>query len=155
MTPDDNFDPEAFLASTVVNGEMSTQVLNCPEGKYRAQIDDKIEVRSIDTKNGPRKIVRVLWNILDDTVKAQLERERVLVSQDLWLDFDETGALDTRKGKNVDLGVLRDALGQNKMDGWTFGMLRGQIATVQVSHRSQDDNPARKFAEVRRVGPAQ
>lgn len=151
MTPDSDFNPEAFLASAVVDGELSTQTLNCPEGRYRAQVGDRIDARQVDTKNGVRTIVRVPWMILDDAVKAELERDTVIVTQDLWLDLDENGALDTGKGKNVDLGRVREAVGQNNLPGWTFPSLRGQMAMVQVAHRSDTTNPERKYAEIRRI----
>jgi hypothetical protein len=154
VTPSEQstFDPDAFLSGGVDAG-FSTEPLICPEGSFRAQIDN-YEGRSIQTDNGERKILRIMWDILDDGVRTQLERTTVKVPQDIWLDLDSNGALDTGKGKNVDLGRLREALGQNATPGWTFSNLRGQMALVRVAHRSDRNNPERKFAEIRRVTAA-
>ena len=57
------------------------------------------------------------------------------------------------KGKNVALGRLREALGQNTPGKpWSFGMLVGQVAKVAVKHRITDAGDT--FAEVKRVLPA-
>lgn len=150
-TPDQEFDADAFLNSTVAGAPMSTSLTVCPEGTYRAQIGEGLQVRPVATKTGTRTVLRLPWQILDDAVIAELKRDPVVVNQDLWLDFDETGQLDSSEGKNVDLGRVREAVGQNTGDAWSPGMLRGQQATVRVGHRSDRDNPERKYDEIRRV----
>lgn len=154
MTPNDDFDPEAFLNSTV-SGSFSTQRIQCPEGTYRAQLEDisRENFRQVNGKDGRvMTIFSPRWNILDDAVRAELEREKVIVEQTIWLDFDENGALDTGKGKNVDLGLLRTAVGQNDVEDWSFPMLSGQMANVQVKHRKQNDDTMR--AQITRVSSA-
>lgn len=150
-----SFDPEAFLSSATVDGELSTEVTVCPEGTYRGQIGDRIDARQFTSeKSGtPRTftVISINWEVLDDAVRAELDREHVYVRQDFFLDLDENGALDTSKGKNVDLGRLRAAVGQNDMSGWTFNNLKGAMATIQVRQRSDEKNPQRKYAEVARV----
>lgn len=149
-----SFDPESFIDSAVT-GANDTVVAQCPEGTYRAQVGDKMDPpRKVETKRGPAYIFRLNWDILDDTVRAQLERPNVYVSQDLWLDFDETGALDMGKGKNVELGRIREAVGVNDPNvPFKMRDLTGRMATISVAHRADKDNPERKYAEVRRVAP--
>lgn len=145
-------DPEDFI-NQAVTGANDTVIAQCPEGSYRAEVGDRLEVREVETKKGDtRHILRINWDILDDAVRAELEREHVYVRQDLWLDFDETGALDMGKGRNVDLGRIREAVGKNDPnEPFAPRDLIGCLAFVRVAHSSDRDNPERKFAEIRRV----
>lgn len=153
-----DFNPEEFLASTVVDDSLDTEHRKCPEGAYRAQIRP-VEARHFrnfqSEKTGESyTMFAPLWEILDDSVRMDLEREHVYVeSNGMFLDLDETGALDTGRGKNVDLGRLRLAVGQNEKPGWKFTDLNEQIATVRVAH-IKDKNSDVTRAKVTRVSAA-
>lgn len=151
------FDADAFL-STTVDGPMSTAPLNCDEGEYKAIIDDgekAIAFRSFPGKNGKPDSHQcvIQFSILDDAQKARMQREKVLVPMTCWLDLnkEETG-LDLSDGKNVALGRLRKAVGQN--DGaWNPAMLKGKgPLMVKVTHRSNPET-GDKYHEVSRVAP--
>jgi hypothetical protein len=71
------------------------------------------------------------------------------VSQSLMLDMTESGALAVGTNKNVNLGRLREALGQNVSGRpWSPNMLQGQVARISVKHRLWED---KTFAEVKGV----
>jgi hypothetical protein len=68
------------------------------------------------------------------------------------LDFDDTGKLVNGPNRNVALGQLREALGQNK-PGWTPQQLLGAGPFIgRVKHTSSKTNPEQKFAEVVKAG---
>lgn len=148
------FNADKFMAG--VNKEMSTKRLVCPEGEYKAFVDDgdnAIQFKSFPGKDGKPDShqCQVLWAITGDQAPNQyLKREKVVVPQTIWLDVagDE---LDLSEGKNVDLGKLRRMFGQN--DGtWNPPMLKGKgPVMVKVAHRSDQNDPEVKYAEVRRV----
>lgn len=150
------FDADAFL-STTVTGPMSTAPVLCPEGEFKAFVDDgdkALTFRSGESKdtNKPWASVSVLFTILDENVKAQLKRDKVLVPMQAFLDLrDDGNGLDLTEGKNVSLGRLRKALGQN--DGaWAPAMMKGKgPVMVKVGHRSDPKDPSIKYAEVTRV----
>jgi hypothetical protein len=153
------FNMDAFL-NTPVDEPTSTRITICPEGEYRAIIDDVSEsginswVRPpIDTKRGPMTILQVPWVILDEDVKKTVGRDKVVVNMDIILDVDTiTGQLIKGDGKNVSLGRLRSALGQNDAPGWTFTKLPGAgPALVKVTHRPDRNDPEIKYPEIRRV----
>lgn len=154
------FDIDA-LVNVPAAGPMATTIPLCPEGEYTALIDSLPSegmgswFRPIEGKDGKpdRLILRVPFVIMDDTVKATLERDKVVVPKDIWLDFGpDNRTLLTTDGKNVDLGRLREALGQNTMPNWTFGALPGAgPLKVLVKHRVNRNDPEQKFAEVTRV----
>lgn len=145
-----SFDPETFMRSAQVDGELSTQTTPIPEGTYRGQIES-VKPEVIETKAGKRVILRVNWELLDDSLKSMLERERVFIRQDIWLDLDSNGKIDQGKGKNVDLGRLRDALGRNSQAGNPFEGLVQSLAVVKTSVRSDANDPSKKYADVSRV----
>lgn len=148
------FDADAFMNQTV-SGPMSTQIAPCPEGEYTAKVSDGdnfITFREVNTKNGPRPIARVSFEVLDEGVRQSLKRDKVFVNQDIWLDTTSSGGIDTSEGMNVKLGQLRAALGQNEDSSWSFGKLKGAgPLSVRVTQRSDTNDPTQKYAEVARV----
>lgn len=147
-----DFNPEQFLESQA-EGEFSTSTVPCPEGTYYAQIND-VDAKTIETKTGEERVIMsVIWDVLDDGVKAELGRETVRVRQDLFLDLDESGGISNKEGDNVRLGRLLSAIGMNGKK-WSPKSLIGQTANVQVSHRSDKDDPAVKYPEIKRVAEA-
>src|SRR5258706_8844783 len=148
------FNAEKFLHSTV-SAPMSTVVLVCPEGEYKAFIDDgdkAITFRDGDKAKNLSPQAVVLFSILDEEVRKQLKREKVLVPMNCWLDLDEAGEdLDLSEGKNVSLGRLRKAVDQNE-GAWNPMMLKGKgPLMVKVTNRSDKNDPIVKYAEVSRV----
>ena len=154
-----SFDADAFLDSAV-QGEMSTSITPCPEGDFMGIIvddfgDNERTFQEVETKDGPRIIMRVPWKITSPEVIAQLGRDNVIVRQDIWLDFTPEGGLDIAEGKNTQLGALREALGQNSESAWSPRNLRGAgPALVHVEHRPNDKNPDAPYANVTRVAAA-
>ena len=156
----DMFDMDKFLASNTV-GPMSTQITPCPEGTYTAVISGDGDIKEWfrpvewkDKKTGePRRAdaVRIPFLITDDGVRAKLGRETVIVPYDVFLDLTADDKFDTSEGKNVKIGQLREALGQNGAN-WNFTQLRGAgPVMVKVSQRSDSKDPQTKYAQIDRV----
>lgn len=149
------FDAEKFMTSTTA-GPMSTSVPQCPEGEYRAVVDDGD--KAITFRNGAKDgrewhQMAVLFSIQDDAVKALLKRDKVLVPHNMFLDISGD-QLDTEEGKNVGLGRLRKALNQNDGSAWAPAMMKGKgPVMVKVTHRADQNDPSIKYAEVSRVSP--
>jgi hypothetical protein len=147
------FDPNTFLEMTTTDAN-STVAVPVPVGEYLAVIE-KIEARPWQSKKDPSKAgmaLDITWNIDDANVKALLDREKVTVKQGLMLDVTDAGGLDMGKGKNIGLGKLREALDMNQ-PGQPFGfkMMEGRMARIAVSHRSDDNDSSRIYAEVKAV----
>lgn len=131
------FDPELFLSQTA-EGSMSTQVLVCPAGEYVAVIDD-ISFEQFQGKKDPSKTftkMEVKWSIDDAGVRAKLGRDKITVPQQLFIDLAASGGFDMSQGKNVSLGRLREAVGQNGPHAWSPAMLKGNVAKVKVEVES-------------------
>lgn len=136
------FDPKQFASSSVA--PMSTQVEVCPEGEWPFTIDPETKLEPRNVKGSNEKGDYDFWTLdltcicQDESVKNQLGRNKVTARLSLNLDLDSSGSLDTGKGKNVALGQLREALGQNQPN-WQPGMLLGAGPFIgKVTHR---ENP--------------
>lgn len=149
------FNAEKFM-NTTMQGPTSTVVLVCPEGEYKAFIDDgdkAIQFRDGDASRNLSPQCVVLFAITGDQQPNQfLKRDKVLVPMTCWLDLDEAGeGLDLGEGKNVGLGRIRKAIGQNE---GTFNppMMKGKgPVLIKVGHRADKNDPTIKYAEVTRV----
>lgn len=147
---------EEFLQTT------STEVLDdkldpCPEGEWTG-LAGAPSVASFVYKNGEREgetgyrmVIR--WDIQDQEVKDQLSRDTVSVTQSILLDLTPDGAgLDFGKGKNIGLGQLRTALGQNNPgEAWSPAMIEGQVAKLSVKADTYQDRITAKIAGVTAV----
>jgi hypothetical protein len=154
----DGFDASAFLNQTV-DGPMSTSIPANPEGEYKMMISGDSDPTTWFgeakwEKNGqsfssPTCTIPV--EILDDALRAKLGRDKVTDRIKMFLDMKD-GRLDTSEGKNVKLGALRAALGQNEMAGWTFGKLVGAGPFIgRITQSSDKKDPTIKYSEVSRV----
>lgn len=140
------FSHDAFLA-TSVEAAMSTRPMLCPPGDYTARIAE-LKTRALDDG---RVILAVSFEVLDDAVKAATGRQKITVKRDIWLDIQD-GQLETGEGKNIDLGKLRAAVGQNQSgQPWQPMMLVGTTCRISVVHepgKNSDDiyDRVKKFA---------
>lgn len=129
------FDPEAFLSTTTEEAN-ETQFQPIPEGEYNAVIM-KLDAR---TPKG-NSILDVTWEIDDEGVRASTGMDSPRVRQSIFLDINEQGGLESGPNKNVQLGKLREALGQNNPGRpWAPSMMEGQVARISVKHRIVEDN---------------
>lgn len=151
------FDANNFMQQTV-DAPMDTTIQQCPEGEFTAMIDDidpEKAFRSGTSEKSGKDWASFVpkFVIQDPAVAAALGREKVTVDhKGIFLDVGPDGGLDTGKGKNVDLGRLREAVGQNNDAGWTFGKLSGAgPVIVKVVHEPDRKDPEKKYAKVTRV----
>lgn len=128
------FDADNFI-NTQYTEPSATKVMPCPVGEYNAQITE-LKTRVIE-KSG-QVILTLDWAIDDAKAQEATGRQKLTVRQDLFLDI-ENGALQFGEGKNVGLGRVRAAVGQNTGDSWAPSMLKGRTAKVKVTHRPNKD----------------
>lgn len=139
------FDPDTFMQQNV-DAPLSTEYELCPQGEYPAMIGDftrdAFRSHDFEYKKGPNAgqpgtmtVFSCPFVINDDSVRQALERDTVTVFQDVVLDIGDDGGLDFGKGKNVPLGRIREAVGQNGNGPWQVASLRGAgPVMVKVSH---------------------
>lgn len=133
------FSPQEFIQ---VQYQESTATHRIPvEVKdYPAQIS-KVEAREVTITKGQNAgqkaiVLDVVYNIDDAEQKELTGRDPLTVRQSIFLDTTERGGLDFGKGKNVRLGRLREAAGQNaEGQAWSPGMLSGVMVRVQITQR--------------------
>jgi len=151
------FDAGTFMNQTI-DAQLDTQIKQCPEGEFRAMIDDFDEkaFRTFTSqKNGnDYTVFSPPFVIQDQAVQADLGRDKVVVfHKGMFIDVGVDGGLDFSKGKNVDLGKLREAVNQNVAgQPWSFNHLKGAgPVMVRVVHEADANDAEKKYARVTRV----
>ena len=125
-----SFNPDTFMSSEVTDAN-ATSYVPVPEGEFTASIKD-LKPRVL---TDGRAVMDVTWVVDADEARDATGMAEPTVRQTLWLDITEAGGLDFGKGKNVGLGRLREALGQNQAGKpWAPGMLVGGVAKIKVTH---------------------
>ena len=150
MSNSTTFDPNVF-AETAVEGEMSTRFEPVEEGDYEAFIE-KFEVREV---NNGGVVLDVHWSITDEELKSKMNLENITIRQGIFLDIED-GKLVIGPNKNIKLGRLREALGQNKSGKpWSFNDLTGAgPCTIHVTQRPDKNDPTVIYNDVGRVSAA-
>ena len=134
---DNVFDPETFLDATLP-GSNSTKRELIPMGVYKAYVS-KLEVKNgIVNKEGenygkPWVALNIQWSIEDQPINNVLEQKRVVIFDSCFLDLDDDGRPAMGKGKNVQLGRIREATGTNS-GPVQFRALEGKPATLNLIH---------------------
>jgi len=138
------FDPDTFL-HTEYEGQLDTRRVPLPEGEYVGVIAD---INPGSTPKGTA-FMEVRWDIEHPELEGEIGRPRSQVRQTVWLDLTEAGDLDFGKGKNIQLGKLRAAVGQNAPgQPWSPSQLVGQSARVRVKHRPDKNDSEIVYEEV-------
>jgi len=142
------FNPDLFLQAESSEA-LSTVLTPVPEGEFPGVIKS-ITPRVVGEKGTP--VLDVVWTLDSPEVKAATGIDNSQVRQSLWLDVTDSGGLDFSKGKNVSLGRLREALGQNKAGKpWSPNMLIGGSAKVKVVHTFDKNDSSIIYANVNSV----
>lgn len=145
------FNADAFLQTSTKQSN-DTKLIPVPEGDHPAQIS-KLAVRSGVKDGTPWYTLDLVWEVLDEESKKVTGMSKPTVKQGLFLDLTPEGALDMGKGKNVQLGKVREAVGQNKEGrAWSPAMLQGTVATILVKHRP-DEKTGEVYGDVKGVAP--
>lgn len=120
------FDP-ALFEQQVVEEANETTYTPVPAGEYVGFIKD-YKVREIQSKipgNPNSYVMDVIYTLQNEDVRQQLGVDELIVRGSCFLDL-EGGRILFGVNKNVQLGQLRSAVGQNKAgEPWSPSMLRG------------------------------
>ena len=138
------FDPDTFLG-TETDQAMDTHFKPIPEGEYTAMIDTVIAKEVNDTP-----VLDVTYVITDDELKVTMNMDRVSVRQSIFVDMEADGRIALGSNKNVKLGKLREALGQNS-GNWSPRMLVGAgPVRIKTINKPDKDDPETIYSNVRR-----
>ena len=159
MPPSDSaFDANTFLG-TSYSEAADTHFTAVPEGDYVAIIgpDERdLSVRSGRSDKGPWARLDIQWYIDDEDLQRQLSMDRIRVRQSVWLDIDgDPPHLVWGTNRNIKLGKIREAVGQNTGGDWNLEMLRGSgPALIHVVQNPSEDDPEVIYNDVTRVTTA-
>ena|SRR5688572_5996282 len=163
-----SFDPNEFMQTTVDTPTegLQTELKLCPEGEYRAMIDEfdgsAFDHFTFTYQKGPQAglpgsmtKLNLPFKITDEPrLMQELGRTETTVRKPINLDFDKDGKLDFGVNRNLELNRVRAAVGQDQPGAWGFAQLRGAgPVMIRVVHRTgkRKDGTDFKIAEVDRV----
>lgn len=161
------FDADAFMNATI-DAPLDFERTLVPEAEYRLMVDDFdssiFESIEFTYKRGPNAgsagtMQKGNFPIIvdDDKVRALLQTDKVRVYYTCNLDYDDTtGQLLFGPNKNIDLGKLRHAVGQDAPGTWSVSQLRGAGPFMgKIKHREglRKDGSKFKIAEIERMSP--
>lgn len=158
------FDPETFM-NQVIDQPLETEFQSVDPGEYVATIDDftseAFEQIHFEYKKGARAgtpgvmtKLTLPFVIQDDAVKQTLGLDKVVVNKQIILDVQDNGDLDWGTNKNLDLGRIRAAVGQNDPGPWSISNLRGagpvMVKITRVAFERKDKSRGER-TEIERV----
>ena len=117
-------------------------------------------IKSVDARQQQsQKDPTELWTILDVTyaiddqgVREETGLPEPTIRQSIFLELGADGKLDSGKGKNVNLGRLREAVGLNQPgQAFSFASLIGQACIIAVKHTPDKNDPEIIYANVKKV----
>jgi len=148
MSSDSTFDPATFMAQETA-GPMETRYTPVPTDDYTATIDD-VGVR----ETGDAIVLDITHLIHDAELAEKMGMDRLVVRQGIFLDIEPNGVIALGPNKNVKLGRLREAVGQNKPGPWNFQMLKGAgPLRISVSIKPDREDPTILYNRVDKTLP--
>jgi hypothetical protein len=149
------FNPDAYL-DMATDAEMDTRLPPCPEGKWLFKCDAVVARANPQKEKDPSAADLILdytWLCTDEGCLAQAERSRITVRQSVFVTV-VNNTIEVGEGKNTRLGALRAAVGQNQPGvPWTPRMVIGQMAKLKITHRTDKDDPEKKYDNVQAIEP--
>jgi hypothetical protein len=144
-------DVKQFLNTQFKGAASATTRRPVPIGEYKAVIDD-VELEAFPGKKDPTKTYlrcTLKYSILDEAVKKQLEREKVVAVDGFLVDLTDSGDIDFGQDRNIKLGRVREATGCNKPgDEWSFPGFKGKIVKVKIGHEMYEGEPQTRVQNV-------
>lgn len=149
------FNKDAFLQQTIAQALDVTRI-PFPEGPVEdLQIKD-LSLRDGTNKEGERagKVwaqLTITYVSHDPDIRAEMklaDEQEATVRQQIFLDLTDDGLLDVSPGRNIALGKIRHAAGQNSNEEWSIMDLKGaRIGGARVKHTINKDTQD-TYAEV-------
>lgn len=144
------FDANALL-NAVTTAATSTEYTLLPPGEEFTGLIKEVKLETGIKEGREWAKANILVEASGQKVRDALNngRDKVTIRHGLFLDITESGGLATGPGVNVQLGKLREAVGQNKAgDPWKFQDLVGQNVIFTVKHRKVDEEVFQDIAKI-------
>lgn len=144
------FDPNVFL-NTEYNQTTSTRIKPLPAKEVVGYIKQLIP------KNPKPEmyVLDIIWTVDDEECREVTGMPEPTVRQGIFLEMIEGSnppVMDFSEGKNVKLGRIREAIGQNVGDPWIPQLMIGGAARILITQRPDDNDPDTIYNDVKSVG---
>lgn len=150
------FNPDTFLQTNYADATSTATVL-LPKDDYVGVIKDLVPRQVQGTKDPSKYYLFLDFQVEIGTpgaLKEELGRDISRIRDSISIELLEgSNAIDMGKGKNVKLGRLRDAAGQNiSGEAWNPSMLNGAAVKVSVIQEPSDKDPTIKYNRISAYG---
>ncbi len=138
------FDADSFLQATV-EGVLDTSRKPIPEIE-----EATLQIKELKLKiSGEYTILDVIMIVDEEEARTATGLPEPQIRHGIFLDIDDSGMLDMTEGKNIDLGKLRQALGQNDEGEWSPAMMEGAVCTGHVVQDPDKDDPTKIYNRIK------
>lgn len=158
-----SFDPDTFMQQTV-DAPMETEYKLVPAGEYQNVFIDDFDSKAFKLIEGTSNKTNKDYSFLkfsipfkisnDPRAMQETGRDTAIVYKELNVDRDDAGNIAFGPNKNVELGRIREAAGQNSGGAWGPANLRGAgpfVITVVHESGKRNDGSEWKQAKVGKV----
>lgn len=147
------FDPQALQQATYEEATSTVRLL-LPVGWKGRGIIKNTEFTSGESKKNPgEKFVKLVVNVEQiegPDMETHIQRKSISGRLEYLCDINDRGMLDMGPGKNVGLGLLREALGMNQPGvPFKFSDMAGKPVALKAGIREDPNDPATKYQEWR------
>ena len=113
-----SFDADMLMQTEVAEPMETDYTPIIPEAEYNGIIFKVVARTWTNDDDKEIPILNLTWEILDDELRASMDMDTVTVQQSIFLDVEEDGRLLFGKNKNIWLGRVRAAVGQDNAGPW-------------------------------------
>lgn len=144
------FDPESFdfLEILGANDTKRTPIPEYPDGVLLMCVDtNKPKQFTMKDTGETRWVAELVFLVDHDKAREETGMKEPKIRMPIWLDINEQG-LDMGKGKNVDLGRARAAMGLNDQSRpFKFSDFKGRTCKGIIKHTVQDKKDKANFGD--------
>lgn len=158
MQPNSAFNPDIFL-QTNYDAPTSTVTALLPKDDYVGIIKELVPRQVQGTKDPSKWYLFLDFQVEIGTppaIREELGRDVSRIRHSVSVELVEgSNAIDMGKGKNVQLGRIRDAAGQNEPGKpWNPAMLNNAMVKVSVVQEPSEKDPQVKYNRIASFGKA-
>lgn len=133
------FDADSLL-QTQVEGSLDTSRKPIREMEEAQMVIKSVGLK-LTGKNSEYTVLDLVFIVDEQDARDDTGMTEPQIKHGVFLDIDDSGMIDMAEGKNIDLGRLRAACGQNDGGAWSPMDLEGQPVVGHIIQQPDKNDP--------------